>query len=155
MAIRRTKRKKRETEADGDDSKMLDALAKDLDTYSATISTQVRTIALGVLGLSWAMLLGGQSVDAVASKLPRPWVIGISGACLIALLLDLFQYLLDYKATAAAYDKAAKVDGNDEDTTVDDQSFAYRAAFFCYRAKLLLAIGAATVLFGLIAYVLI
>jgi hypothetical protein len=63
-------------------------LGKELDTYSVAISTQVRTINLGVLGLSWLMLLGDEKLANVAPKLSHPALMAIALASSLLSLIS-------------------------------------------------------------------
>jgi hypothetical protein len=145
MSLRRRNRRVDRSRAHPEDYLTLDELGKELDTYSAAISTQVRTINLGVLGLSWLMLLGDEKVAAVASNLSRPVLLGICLVCLLALVVDLSHYLLGKRAVDATFDAAAR--SEDRVAAYDLTSFSYRAAFWCYRLKLVLAlVGAATLI---------
>jgi hypothetical protein len=63
------------------------------------ISTQVRTVALGVLALAWGLLIGESSVArTVASQLKRP-LLGIGVGAIVVMVLDFLQYVAGYVNT--------------------------------------------------------
>jgi hypothetical protein len=153
MSLRRPRKRARESPAKQSDHSTLEELAKELDTYSAAISAQVRTINVGILGLSWLMLLGDEKLARVSSKIPPGFLLGISVVCVLALVFDLSQYLFGRTAVDATFDAAAK--SADRSAAYDMTSFSYRAAFWCYRFKLVLTLAGAAALMVLVAHVLI
>lgn len=153
MSLHRRGRRAHTTSVRRQDGLTLAQLGKELDTYSVAISTQVRTINLGVLGLSWLMLLGDEKLANVAPKLSHPALMAIALACLLALVLDLGQYLLGERAVLAAFDDANKSEQGSAE--YNEASFAYRAPFWCYRAKLVLTLMAAAMLIALVSHALI
>ena len=130
-----------------------DELAKELDTYSSQISSQLRTVNLGTLGLTWLLLLKKDEVSTIATKIPEKALLGVALACLIALLVDFAQYLLAEKSVDDAYERAAA--SATKTASYDESSFPYRAQLWCYRAKLVITFVAATFLLILLAYALI
>jgi hypothetical protein len=130
------------------DALTLERLARELDTYSSQISTQLRTINIGVLGLSWLLLLGRPDVSRVATYVPERALLVVSLACILALLTDLAQYYLAEHTVDRAYDRASA--SETKTTTFDDASWAYRMQSACYYAKSALTIAAAFMLVGLI-----
>ena len=127
----------------------LDQLATELEKYSVAISGQIRTIYLGILGLSWLMLLGDEKVEKLAAKLPHPALLAISVVCLVALVLDLCQYLFGERAVNEAFDAAAE--SEKRAAPYNSASFSYRAAFYCYRFKLGLTLLGASALIVVVA----
>ena len=126
---------------------------KSLDTYSAAISTQVRTINLGVLGLSWLMLVGDEKMGKLAAKVSHPALLAISLVCLLALVFDLAQYLFGRRTVDAAFDAAAASESRS--AAYDTTSSSYRGAFWRYRFKLVLTLLGAMTLIALVARALI
>jgi hypothetical protein len=119
----------------------VEQLRKELDTYSALVSTRLRAIALGVLGISWALLLKTEEVLPLADRIPRIGLLGAIAAALVALLADLSQYLAAESAAGSAFERAALDSSRSAD--LDGDSFAYRAQLWCYWAKLVLTVAAA------------
>jgi|HubBroStandDraft_1064217.scaffolds.fasta_scaffold99708_2 hypothetical protein len=153
MSLHRPKQRAHRARAHPEDSLTLEELSKELDTYTSDVSTQVRTIYLGVLGLSWLMLLGDEKVATLSAKLSHPFLLGISLVCLLALVLDLGQYLSGQIAVNAAYDAAVK--SEKRSAGYDATSFSYNASSWCYRLKLALTLLGAAALIVLVAHALI
>lgn len=107
-------------------------LAKELDTYSTTISTLVRTINLGVLGLAWLLLLRDEKLARLANAIPERALLTVSAACVVAMVLELAQYVLAERSVESTFQKAEEngvADGYDVD------SWSYRGQYWCYKAK--------------------
>jgi hypothetical protein len=123
-------------------------LAKELDTYSGAVSTQLRTINLGILGLVWLLLLRKEEMAWLAQRIPQKALLSVALVCLVELVLDLAQYLFAEKVVESAFDRASASSNGMAD--YDEHSFVYRSQLFCYRAKLLLTFAAALACVGLI-----
>jgi hypothetical protein len=126
-----------------------EVLAKELDAYSTAISTQIRNINLGVLGLSWLLLLRDEKLGAIAERIPQQALLAISGFCIAAMALDLGQYLLAERFVGKAFDEAEKHGQSDG---YDTDSWAYRGHLACYYAKVSFTAAAAIALVGLTTY---
>lgn len=125
-------------------------LAKELDTYSTQISTQLRTVNLGTLGLTWLLLLKKDEVSAIADRISERALFAVALACVGALLVDFLQYLFAEKAVDDAYERAAA--SETKTAGYDDASFPYRAQLWCYRVKLVLTFAATGALLILLGY---
>jgi hypothetical protein len=120
-----------------------DELADQLDGYSALISTQVRTVAFGILALTWVLLVQ-RSDDHVAVTVPRSPLLVIMLFCLLTLTSEFCQYLFAEKTVDEAFDRA--VESPTGKAAYDAGTFSYRAQLVCYRLKLWLTFGAAGLL---------
>jgi hypothetical protein len=125
-----------------------DDLRKELDTYTAEISTRVRTINLGILGLAWLLLLRDSDLARLLNAISDWALLAVVGACLLALVLDLVQYLFGEAAALEAQRDADKHHGKTQG--YDEESFVYRANRWCYWLKLVITLGAAAVFVYLI-----
>jgi hypothetical protein len=126
-----------------------DQLAKELDNYSDRISTQVRTIAFGVLGLTWLLLVPRPDAP-IPITVPKQALIVITITCILAIVAEFCQYLLGEKTTDETFDRAA-AKGPAGTAAYDAAAFTYRAQLFLYRLKFWLALGAAGYLVFLLA----
>jgi hypothetical protein len=123
-------------------------LADQYDTYTAAVSTRLRTINLGILGLVWLLLLRKEEAAWLAQRIPQKALLGIALTCRVELVVDLAQYLFGAKVVENAFNRArASPDGTAD---YDEESFASRSALFCYHAKLVLTFAAALACVGLI-----
>lgn len=72
---------------------LLAGVKADLTATSAQISSQVRSLVLGVLAFVWLFLSGAKDIPpAIAAALPKQDLIAIASVSIVALLCDLFQY---------------------------------------------------------------
>jgi hypothetical protein len=119
----------------------LSELRSELNALSDKISTQLRAVNLGVLGLVWLLLLKKAEVQTLAASIPETTLLLIALFCIVALLLELLQYLLGEWVVDRAYDVAEA--SASKTTSYDADSFAYRGQAWCYHLKKLLTVGAA------------
>ena len=83
------------------DSATKEKVGKDLELMSVRISTIVRTTAVGLLAIGWALLVNERDRLQVA---PLPVLIAIALG-FIALLFDWAQYLVAYLNSARTWDQ--------------------------------------------------
>jgi hypothetical protein len=126
-----------------------DELANELDDYSDRVSTQVRTIAFGVLGFTWVLLVPRPDTSVLVT-VPKNALILITLACILAILAEFCQYLLGEKTTDETFDRAA-AKGPTGKAAYNAAAFSYKGQLFFYRLKLCLALGAAGFLVLLLA----
>lgn len=124
-------------------------LAKELTDYSDRISTQVRTIAFGVLGITWLLLVPRPDTP-IPIAVPKQALIGITLLSLLAILTEFCQYLFAEKTTDETFDRAA-AKGPTGKAAYNAAAFTYRAQLFCYRLKTWLVSAAAVFLVLLLA----
>ena len=111
---------------------------------SGQVSTQTRTYALSLLAISWGLLTAHEApLQSLLIHVNRHWLLGVAGASIAVIILDMLQYVAATTATDVAIRKAT--------ANYDDKSFSYRAIGWCYRAKsLALIVGAAGILIVLV-----
>jgi hypothetical protein len=120
----------------------------DLDFATDRLSAQVRTLALGILALVWTFLSAAK--DVIPLKLggsKEPLVI-IGALCILALLLDLLQYVAFYISANGIRKVAERAKSTEAE--YDEGSPARMAQTFLFWAKQLVMIGAAVWLLALI-----
>lgn len=113
-----------------------------LDVLSAQISTQARTISLGVLAVTWLFLSGSKDSPSLLGKVPQGWLLSIAEVALFALLLDMVQYFVQYERIRRRRDAALKAQAKEMTYPSD-----WMRDFFFY-GKLLLAFVSALMLIG-------
>lgn len=118
-------------------------LNEQLDAYSARTSANLRSLVLGVLGLAWLLLLNNPDLRAITSRISEYTLLGIAGLCVVALALDVVQYLFAESAVEDAFDRAEK--SGTGMASYNQALFAYRAQLWCYKGKQIVA-GMATLL---------
>jgi hypothetical protein len=75
----------------------------ELDFLTNTISTQVRTTALGILALSWGLLIGESSTTTGLAAQLKWHFVGLGAAAVLVLFLDFLQYVVGYAGVFAIY----------------------------------------------------
>jgi hypothetical protein len=126
----------------------LDELADELNTLSSLISTQVRTLNLGVLGVTWLLLLKSKDLKHIANAVPPRGLLAVAVGCLLALVLDFTQYLLAHRLVSSTYDKAEADPTKTAD--YDPGDIFYRAQKCAYYAKMVFTFGAAITLVSIV-----
>lgn len=120
----------------------------ELDFLTDRLSTQIRTLALGVLAVVWLFLAGLK--DAPALKLAsstRP-LVGIGLLCIVGILFDYLQYLFGYWATLDAKRRAEA--SATKTASYDYDDWRWRGRMWCFRLKQVVTVGASVWLLTLI-----
>ncbi|GLQ94466.1 hypothetical protein [Dyella acidisoli] len=113
-----------------------------LDLLSTQISTQVRTVALGVLAVAWLFISGSKDSPTLLAKISEWELVTIAFLSLLALAFDLLQYFVGYFVDYRAYKKARALKNADNPSpTVKFPKNPLRHFFFY--TKQMLAIVAA------------
>lgn len=109
---------------------------------SGQVSTQTRSLALGFLAISWALLTAhDEPLHAMVAHVNRYMILALAAVSVLVIVSDLFQYVATTNMAGAALDRAGKA--RDRKAEYDDKSFAYRTQAFLYHAKFwILAAGA-------------
>jgi hypothetical protein len=101
---------------------------------SGQVSSQTRSLALGFLAITWALLTAhDQPLQAMASHVNRYIVLVFATVAILVLVCDLLQYVAITNFTDKAYKTAAKA--TPQEGQYDEKSVAYRAQAFLYKAK--------------------
>ena len=74
----------------------LTAIYERLDFASDRLSTQIRTLALGVLALVWLFLSGSRDVADLKLNVGKKQLLAIAALCVLTLLIDAAQYWASY-----------------------------------------------------------
>lgn len=108
-------------------------IVEQLNAVTDKISTQVRSVALGVLALSWGLFIGESEVaKSVASQLKWHLLL-VGAAAVLVMFLDFLQYVSGYLNVRAllAQMEQKKVD----EGQYDYGSRTYRLRLFFFGAK--------------------
>jgi hypothetical protein len=68
----------------------------DLDFTADRLSSQVRAIALGLLAVTWAILIGESTIFKHLSAEIGQWLLRVGALSVLALLFDFLQYVFGY-----------------------------------------------------------
>lgn len=126
------------------------AVCARLDTVTTTLSTNIRTLAVGLLAFNGSLLLTAFGLtDKPAPKFPL-WLesrlLAIAGLAFAALLFDVLQFRCSYwhtRRTLKKIDEAIKEKRKKDpdfkrdsiDIDYDDKSFPYRCTLIFFEAK--------------------
>lgn len=97
--------------------KRIDEIQNSRDFAAVSISTQARTICLGVLALVWLLLGGTQEALSDKFHCHTNSLLAIAVVCVLALMCDFAQYIVTYIDTDRALDEAI------EATTLEQAQF--------------------------------
>ena len=121
----------------------------DLDSLSDRISTQVRTLSIGILAMTWLFLSKDKSVAQLPISGHEIQLAFIALFAILAIAVDLFQYAVGYFYTSSLY-RSAESSGA-ATITYNKKHWAYRARECCFRTKQVLVVVAALWLVGLLS----
>ncbi len=101
---------------------------------SGLFSSQVRTLALGLLAIAWALLTAhDEPLRTMALTVPRWELLSLAVLSVFVLTFDLLQYVFALRFTRAALHKAEH--SPTRDAKYDNGSFSYRAHLWMYHGK--------------------
>ena len=121
------------------------------------ISTQVRTIAAGLIVFTWGIYTGTADITVELTKKFAPLLITVDLLCIAAILADFLQYLCAYQVVKDAMGRMRA--GNLQDVKYNDTALTFRCQNIFFSAKqVLLAVATAlmfcTLLFEIISRLL-
>lgn len=96
------------------------------------VSTQVRTLAIGLIAFTWTALTTDTPTVKAMAALVWPWLLLIAGFCFAALLADYGQYVCARLVVDEAY--AYGQDGKGQ-FSYNTKTWAYRAQTWFYLLK--------------------
>jgi hypothetical protein len=130
----------------------LSEIIKDLNFLSDRISTQVRSIALGLIALVWALLVGSDTQVLSLGSASRPHLLAIGLLGVLIMFLDYLQYVFGYLNTNKTR-KTAEEDA-DHAAAYNYRSRLYMTRTFFFWAKQAL-VAIAVVWFGVVVGLLL
>jgi hypothetical protein len=104
-----------------------------LTSVSDRLSTQVRTVALGILALTWGLLVGDSTAAKDISSHWRGNLVALGGLAVLVMFLDFLQYVAGYYNVRALQKKMEK-EGLAE-VRFDDTSWSWKLRLFFFYAK--------------------
>lgn len=130
-----------------------DKIIDELGFLTDKISTQVRTVALGVLALAWGLLIGGPATPPVATKSLKSQLVAIGASAILTMFLDFLQYVAGYVNTIGLliWMEKNKLDKGE----YDYESMSYRLRRILFRTKCWLLAGTVIWLLAVLAWWLV
>lgn len=121
------------SEAGAVSSASLEDVRKRISDVSDKLSTQTRTLGLGILAFSWGTLVGDSSVAKSLVSNFKWEFLAIGGLAILALFLDFFQYAAGYFNAKKLF---SEMESRDEETgQYDYESFTYLLQNICFYMK--------------------
>ena len=112
---------------------------------SGQVSAQTRSLALGYLAVSWALLTAhDEPLRSMAANVSRPLVVLLAAGSFLVLFCDFWQYLAITSMSKAAALQAEQAE--QQVALYNEDSFAFRAQAFLYQAKIWIVIGTTMIL---------
>lgn len=108
-------------------------IIKEMDFLSDRISTQVRTVALGLLGITWGVLIGKSDVALGIARSIGKNLMVIGGIAILAMFLDFLQYFFGYWYTYSLFNDMEKT--NKEEVKYKYSDVRYRLRTCLYWVK--------------------
>jgi hypothetical protein len=120
---------------------------------SDKISTQVRTLGVGILALTWGLMVSDSAIaKEMTGKLRMP-LLWTGTLAILVILLDLLQYICGYQVARLLIkemERQKKAEGEYEYTTL-----LYRSqSWLFYGKQLLLAVASFYLLYKLVGFIL-
>ena len=109
-----------------------------LDWLTDKLSTQVRTVALGVLALSWGLLVGESSAAKAVNDVHRNQLLFVGLLAVLVMFCDYLQYLAGYFNVYGVYREMSIKNAGE---TEYEENFFLLARKFLFRAKQWLLAG--------------
>ena len=119
---------------------VLDDIYKELDWLTDRLSTEVRTVALGVLAVAWGLLMSDKGPTQEVAQQRKWHLLFIGGGCVLVLFLDYLQYFAGYINTSEvrkSYEKDPPVQTTYQSKKV---SWFFRRFFFVAKQVALAAV---------------
>lgn len=105
---------------------------------SGQISTLIRTLSLSVLAVAWLFLSRNDNAGELAESIRTPHLLFISGLCVVAIGLDLLQYIAGFLSVSRDYARA-KASSEPNNVVYSDSSLRN----FAFVTKIIFAVIAA------------
>lgn len=126
----------------------LTTIYENLNFASDRLSTQIRTLTLGVLALVWLFLSGGKDVSALKLGASNEPLLAIAALCVLTLLIDAAQYWASYLSSNAVRREAESE--NRSEAEYNETSRLRRLQQGCFWAKQISAVLATAWLLGIL-----
>jgi len=115
---------------------------EELDFLSDRVSTQVRTVAVGLIIVTWGLLMGESRAVIPASGCLRTGLLSVGVLAVIAMFCDYLQYLSGYLNARSLLEDMEETGAQEGQYDKNVLSYQLRGFFFCVKQWVLFgAIG--------------
>lgn len=102
----------------------------DLNFVTDRLSTQVRTLALGVLTFVWGIIISDSELAKSIAQPLNSQLLGIAGGAILTMLLDFLQYVAGYLNTARLLTGVERAGATEGTYNYHSWGFRFRRFFF-------------------------
>jgi hypothetical protein len=132
----------------GSDEPQKIRVLEDLNFATDRLSTEVRQISLGLLGLIWALLVGEAKLSIAVDTKPLLVVAALS---ILAMVIDFIQYIAGYFASRRAWDDIR----SGGQGRYQREWWSYRIRTWSFGAKIIVSLGGTALMLGVLARLVI
>ena len=112
---------------------------EELRFVSDRISTQVRTISVSLIIVTWGLLLGTSQTSLPATDCFRKKLLTVGVVAVVAIICDYFQYLFGYWGTKNVLKQAESSKAEVAEYDYTDWRYRFRETFFWIKQIVLMA----------------
>jgi hypothetical protein len=111
----------------------LEKIQERLSTVSDRLSTQARTLAIGLIAFFWTILTSESSLAKKFSQSFKTQLLGVAGLAILALLFDFLHYAVGYRYANIVRKNAEE--SEDKEAEYDYTHPLYRMQNLCFLLK--------------------
>lgn len=126
-------------------------ILKEMEFLSDRISTQVRTVALGLLAITWGLLIGKSDVAIEVAGSMKRSLMAIGGIAILTMFFDFLQYSFGYLATRTLFKEMERENRDEGKYKYSDWRYKFRGYLF-WGKQVSLIIGVLFFIFVLFKY---
>lgn len=113
----------------------LNVILDDKRAATVQVSSQTRSIALGMIAISWAMITAHDApLSVLVASVPLPLIIGPAAFSILGLVCDFFQYIFQTAVITSAENIAIKT--HTQEAGYNPGSIASRIQLNLFRLKI-------------------
>lgn len=120
----------------------LEKIIEELQWLTDRISTQVRTMSLSLLAITWGLLIGKPEISQPLPLWLKKHLLAIGILVVVAMFSDFLQYLFGFLNTKRLL--KSMEDNNQDEAEYDYSSITYRLRGISFGAKLISVLAACT-----------
>ena len=104
-----------------------------LNQLTDRLSTQVRTVALAVLALTWGLLIGESDVALSVTQSLKTHLLAIGAMAIVVMFMDFLQYVCGHRNTSRLLSKMEEKDL--KETEYDYEALSYKCRRWLFLSK--------------------
>jgi len=116
----------------------LEKVIEDLDWLCDRISTQVRTVSIGLLAIAWGLLIGKPEIVQPLPMWLKKNLLAIGILALVAMFSDFLQYFFGWRVVD--HSRKSMEDKKQTEAEYDYDTITYRLRHFFFWAKMVIMV---------------